>query len=417
MDRLQPTDKLTGLFFLFFFPACPDDPALGKSIHVDFRNGEVNSFTSAGGTPTYDDNGVSFTVAQAGDSPQLISLFYLMFGRVEFKMKAAPGVGIVSSLVFQSDDLDEIDLEWLGADTSTVQTNYFGKGITGNYDRAEFNPTPDNQADFVTYTVDWTSERIVWSVEGTVVRTLTADEAGNEYPQSPMTVRFGSWSGGDPANRPGTIEWAGGETDYSQGPFSMIVSEISITDYSTGSAYRYTDNSGSWASIEAVDGEINGNLGGAGDLTTTATATAAQTGSPTIPAGGIDGGSTTSTPTGWPWESSATPSTGSAPDGWVYTDDGKIVPAGSTSCPSATGESVCSPSASGSAAGEGSSTLSTVTKAAEITSGATSTSNEEGSNGDAPLENTASSAKVASILAPVLGSVAGAILLMAGLLI
>lgn len=297
---------------------------------MDFRNGEVNSFTSAGGIPTYDDQGVSFTVAKSGDSPQLISLFYIMFGRVDFKMKAAPGVGIVSSMVFQSDDLDEVDLEWLGADPNTVQTNYFGKGITGNYDRAQFNPTPHNQADFVSYTIDWTSERIVWSVEGTVVRTLTAEEAGYEYPQSPMTVRFGAWSGGDPANSEGTIQWAGGETDYSQGPFSMIVSEISVTDYSTGSAYRYTDNSGSWQSIEAIDGEINGNLDNVPEMTTTSSAAPASTGSPSIPAGGIDQGTTTSTPTGWPWDSSATASVGSAPDGWVFTDDGKIVPAPSS---------------------------------------------------------------------------------------
>ena len=246
-------------------------------------------------------------------------------------MKAAPGAGIVSSLVFQSDNLDEIDLEWLGGDPNTVQSNYFGKGITGNYDRAQFNPAPDNQARFVSYTIDWTSERIVWSVEGTVVRTLTAAEAGNQYPQSPMTIRFGSWSGGDPANSPGTIEWAGGPTDYSQGPFSMVVRDISITDYSTGSAYRYTDRSGSWQSIQAIDGEINGNLGGSPPLATTASADVAQTGSPSVPAGGIDQGSTTSTPTGWPWDSGATPSVGPAPSGWVYTDDGKIVPVPSDS--------------------------------------------------------------------------------------
>ncbi len=44
-------------------------------------------------------------------------------------MKAAPGAGIVSSVVLESDDLDEIDWEWVGATAGEAQSNYFGKGI------------------------------------------------------------------------------------------------------------------------------------------------------------------------------------------------------------------------------------------------------------------------------------------------
>lgn len=327
---------------------CPDDPALGQAISIDFTKGEVNSFTSAGGTPSYGSDGVSFTVAASGDSPQLISLFYIMFGRVECTMKAAPGTGIVSSLVLQSDDLDEIDLEWLGADNSQVQTNYFGKGITGNYDRGQFNPAAGNQDRFITYTIDWNAERIIWYVDGTVIRTLTASQAGNQYPQTPMTVRFGAWSGGDPSNNQGTIEWAGGYTNYAAGPYSMVVKSLSVTDYSTGSAYRYTDNSGSWTSIQAVDGKVNGNSNGAGEIKVTASAGVAQAGSPTVPVGGIDGGSSTSTPTGWPWDADATESTGAVPSGWVMTTDGKIVPSTSSTIDPTPSSSRSQPSSSAS---------------------------------------------------------------------
>ncbi|EEY18830.1 extracellular cell wall glucanase Crf1 [Verticillium alfalfae VaMs.102] len=97
------------------------------AIDVDFANGAVDTFIEAG-SPTYGRDGVSFTVAASGQAPQLMSLFYIMFGRVEITLKAAPGAGIVSSLVLQSDTLDEIDFEWLGADPHEVQTNYFGKG-------------------------------------------------------------------------------------------------------------------------------------------------------------------------------------------------------------------------------------------------------------------------------------------------
>lgn len=48
---------------------------------------------------------------------------------MSFFLKAAPGTGIVSSAILQSDDLDELDWEWLGGTdyASKVQTNYFGK--------------------------------------------------------------------------------------------------------------------------------------------------------------------------------------------------------------------------------------------------------------------------------------------------
>ncbi|KAI1338484.1 glycoside hydrolase family 16 protein [Xylariaceae sp. FL0016] len=292
--------------------SCDPDTALGMTIDVDFTQGEVNSFTATGGTPTYDSNGVTFTVAQSGDAPQLNSVFYIMFGRVEFTMKAAPGAGIVSSLVLESDCLDEIDNEWLGADSTEVQTNYFGKGITDTYNRGQFNPADGNQDEFITYVVDWTSERIVWTVGETTVRTLAYDDAeSGQYPQTPMRVKFGIWAGGDSSNPSGTIEWARGPTDYNDGPFSMTVQSIKVTDYSTGSKYTYSDTSGTWGSIVSTGGEINGNLNGAGGLTTTAVASAST--STNVPASGL-----TST------------DSSDLPEGWVMTSEGKMIPSSST---------------------------------------------------------------------------------------
>ena len=298
---------------------CPADTALGMAIDVDFTQGEVNSFTASGGTPEYGADGVTFTVAKSGDAPQLTSVFYIMFGRVEITMKCAPGAGIVSSFVLQSDDLDEIDMEWLGADDATVQTNYFGKGQTGAFDRGQFNPAANNQADYITYAVDWTSDRLVWYVGDTAVRTLTFDDANGQYPQTPMQVKFGAWSGGDSANAAGTISWARGPTDYSQGPFTMAVKSVKVTDYSTGKEYQYGDTSGSWTSIVAVDGEVNANVDAA--PTVSAVSGAATSLSPSIPAGGIGQGSSTAT---------AVASSNPIPSGWRMTSEGKIVPASST---------------------------------------------------------------------------------------
>ncbi|KAH6660377.1 glycoside hydrolase family 16 protein [Truncatella angustata] len=291
---------------------CSANTALGMTIDVDFTQGEVNSFSTSGGTPTYSSsNGATFTVAKSGDAPQLNSMFYIMFGRVEFYLKAAPGAGIVSSVVLQSDDLDEIDMEWLGADTDQVATNYFGKGQVTTYNRGEWNPAAGNQDGFLKYTIDWTSERIVWMVGETTIRTLTYENAEtDQYPQTPMQVKFGAWSGGDSSNSAGTISWARGPTDYSQGPFSMNIKSMVITDYSTGSSYSYGDTTGDWTSITSSGGTINGNLNGAGSLTVTATAGSTATAS--VPAGAL--GSSTAT------------YSASLPSGWRMTSSGKVVP-------------------------------------------------------------------------------------------
>jgi beta-glucanase (GH16 family) len=306
---------------LTFVAGCASDSALGKSISIDFRDGEVDSFTSSG-SPTYGSDGVSFTVAKSGDAPQLSSKFYIMFGKVEITMKAAPGAGIVSTLVLESDDLDEIDLEWLGADSTQVQTNYFGKGDVTTYNRGTYEPNEGNQDDFITYTVEYTAEQIVWSVGGTVVRVLTPATAdSNQYPQTPMQVKFGCWSAGDSSNAAGTISWARGPTDYSDGPFTMTVQSIAISDYSTGTSYSYSGTSGDWTDIVANGGEVNGNLPASATTIATAASPAITSNSPSIPAG-------------WPWVATATLSTSSTPvvtyagvpSGWTVSDTGKLIP-------------------------------------------------------------------------------------------
>ena len=310
--------------------ACPADSALGRSVSIDFTQGASDSFTSQG-NPTYDSNGVSFTVAKSGDSPQLTSKWYIMFGRVDVVLKAAPGAGIVSSFVMQSDDLDEIDWEWLGADSEEVQSNYFGKGQTTTYNRGAFHADPGSQAGFKTYTVEWTASQIVWQIDGVTVRTLEPANADNQYPQTPMQIKVGAWSGGDPTNSPGTIQWARGPTDYSKGPFTMQVKSISVQDYSTGSQYKYGDTSGTWQSIQAIGGEVNS--GGTPIETAAPAITSSSSGQP-IPFV-VKSSSTYVTPTVYPWVPLATTmSTATVaysnypglPSGWTVSSSGKVVP-------------------------------------------------------------------------------------------
>ena len=238
---------------------CPADPALGGSKSIDFTSGAASSDFSTSGPISYDgSNGAALTISKSGDSPTLTSEWYLMFGKVDIVMKAATGTGIVSSLVMQSDDLDEIDWEILGSQGTQVQTNYFGKGQTGSYDRGATSSDPTATSGFNTYTIDWSSEQIVWQINGQTVRTLLPANANGQYPQTPLQLKLGSWAGGDCSNAPGVIAWAGGSTDYSQGPFTMNIKSVTAQDYSTGKSYSYSDTDGTWQEVKSDGGNVNG---------------------------------------------------------------------------------------------------------------------------------------------------------------
>ncbi|KAI9738836.1 MAG: hypothetical protein M1834_008343 [Cirrosporium novae-zelandiae] len=375
--------------------SCPADTALGKSIAVDFTSGESSQFT-ASGSPTYGSNGAVFTISKSGDSPLLTSNWYIMFGKVEFTVKAAPGTGIVSSCVLQSDDLDEIDWEWLGAYNGEVQTNYFGKGDTSTYDRGTTVSFSGTQDDFHTYTIDWTAKKIVWSIDGTAVRTLTPATADtDQYPQTPMVVKFGAWSGGDSSNTEGTISWAGGETDYSSGPYSMYVKSVSVTDYSTGTSYSYGDQSGDWTSIESKGGSIGSNEDSSSVATVSVASdysTATSTNSVPAPFEGTHKQTSIYlTPTVYPWVAGSTTLTTSVnpsvtitnlPSGWHVTSSGKVVPnAGGSSQASAsfTQSSPASRSASASSGPEVLTTTNSQGLTTTITKSKTSTPSITGS--------------------------------------
>ncbi len=252
---------------------CSADTALATSIEVDFTDGKSSYFTAQtdNGEYTYNSSGLCLSIEARYDYPTVKSDFYIMYGKIEAVVKAASGTGIVSSVILQSDDGDEIDIEWLGGDTTQVQSNFFSKGNTSSYDRGAYHTVESPQTEYHTYSIDWAIDKTVWYIDGTAVRTLY-NTSSDGYPQSPQYVEIGIWAGGDSSNSEGTIEWAGGSTDYDDVPFTMYIQSITVEDYSTGSEYKYTDTSGDWTSIEAVDGTINGRVDSADDDITTVSA-------------------------------------------------------------------------------------------------------------------------------------------------
>ncbi|KAI5467644.1 concanavalin A-like lectin/glucanase domain-containing protein [Mariannaea sp. PMI_226] len=234
---------------------CAPDVGLATSKYsVDFTAGADNSNWQSigGGDVVYSKSGAEFTINKKGDSPTIQTSWYLMFGRIEVHMKAAPGQGVISSVVMLSDDKDEIDWEFLGGFPDEVQTNYFGKGDSSTPGRGGTSPVVGSQATSHNYTLDWTEKALSWYIDGTLMRTLTYSQAANgaQYPQTPSRVKLGIWAGGDPDNAAGTIAWAGGLTDFTKGPYTMTVESVSVTNYNPAKSYTYSDKSGAFSSIK-----------------------------------------------------------------------------------------------------------------------------------------------------------------------
>ncbi|GAQ10363.1 probable glycosidase crf1 [Aspergillus lentulus] len=337
---------------------CPSNKGLAASSYTaDFTSSSaLDQWKVTAGKVPVGPQGAEFSVAKKGDSPTIDTDFYFFFGKAEVVMKAAPGRGVVSSIVLESDDLDEIDWEVLGGDTTQVQTNYFGKGDTTTYDRGTYVPLAGPQETFHTYTIDWTKDAVTWSINGAVVRTLSYNDAkgGARFPQTPMRLRLGTWAGGDPSNPKGTIEWAGGLTDYGAGPYTMYVKSVRIENANPAESYTYSDNTGSWQSIKfdgAVDTSPSSSV-----TSTTRTATSTSTKSPST--------STLATST----KATPTPSgttSGSNSSSSSSTGSGSTTTGGSSS---STGSG--SGSSSGSGSGSGSSTSAGASVTPELSKGA-----------------------------------------------
>jgi beta-glucanase (GH16 family) len=243
---------------------CGPQPAFGNQREDhDFAQGACPNFVDESGTPvSYGSQGAQFSIKTEGHSPTIASSKFIFFGRVEVDLMASPGQGVVTAVVLQSADLDEIDWEWLGGDNTQVQSNYFGKGDTASYDRGAFHPVDQPTSRLHSYVIDWNPQRIEWIIDGTVVRTLNYKDAqgGTRYPQTPMQVKLGTWCAGLPNSPKGTVEWAGGYTNFALAPFDAWYQSITVIDYCGGSAactedvqqYVYGDRSGSMQSIQVV---------------------------------------------------------------------------------------------------------------------------------------------------------------------
>jgi beta-glucanase (GH16 family) len=133
-----------------------------------WANGGVFANVWSASQYTYRDGVLDISLAQQGDQYQsgaYLSLETYGYGRLEARLKAAAGSGIVNGLfTYTGSPHDEIDIEILGQDTTRAQFNYFVNGQGGHEHVVELGF--DAAQDYHVYAFEWSADSIRWFVDG-----------------------------------------------------------------------------------------------------------------------------------------------------------------------------------------------------------------------------------------------------------
>jgi beta-glucanase (GH16 family) len=238
------------------------------------------------GKPKTEDGNLIMTMPKNSVGTLFANNHYIWYGKISGKIKSSRGKGVVTAFILLSDVKDEIDYEWVGADLTNVQTNYYWQGVLDWHNSGNISVNGgDTFNDWHTYEIDWTPEKVDWIVDGSVQRTLKKADTYNEtskqfqFPQSPSRLQMSLWPAGQASNAQGTIDWAGGPIDWnsediqSKGYDYATVGEVSVKCYEAPSdvkktgdkSYIYT-NSAAMESDIAITGNdtVLGSLGATG---------------------------------------------------------------------------------------------------------------------------------------------------------
>lgn len=124
------------------------------------------------------------------------------YGLYEVSMRPAAVSGVISSFFtytgpyYSGAPWDEIDIEFLGNDTTRVQFNYYTNGAGGNEILHDLGFNAAHS--FNTYAFEWLEDAIHWYVNGQRVATATQN-----IPSSPGRIMMNLW------NTYGLDEWTG----------------------------------------------------------------------------------------------------------------------------------------------------------------------------------------------------------------
>lgn len=145
------------------------------------------------------------------------------YGCVESRLQVPNNSGIVTSLFIYTgpsdgNQHDEIDIEFLGKDTTRMQANYYTAGVGSHEVLIDLGF--DASKDFHRYGFRWSPTSIQWYVDGRVVH--TEDGSRGMLPAVPGRIMVNLWSG------VGVENWLGPFV-YSDSPINAYYDWIRFT--------------------------------------------------------------------------------------------------------------------------------------------------------------------------------------------
>lgn len=204
---------------------------------------------------------------------------YFGYGDYEVRMKPAKKAGTASTFFTCTGDYDtnpntgkpnpwdEIDIEFLGQDTTKVQFNYYVNGVGGHeymYDLGF-----DASEDFHTYGFRWAEDYITWFVDGKPVYRVDATES-NPMPSTAGRMLMNYWCGASAAEN-----WMGKYSDPGEeGPeYQWIKTSAKVDWGEIPEPVETEEYEGDWSKIAAQAVEFDKSDNGVGtDYTITPSA-------------------------------------------------------------------------------------------------------------------------------------------------
>ena len=207
------------------------DEPLNGTVLADFSKGEAETvFASDGWTNedvfntfwkddnvTYENGAMNLSITENPDGSMETNdgyfggegrtYQYFGYGDFEVRMKPSGKNGTCSAFFTCTGEYDldengdpnpwdEVDIEFLGNDTTQVQFNYYVDGVGGHEKKIDLGF--DASEDFHNYGYRWTEDYIVWFVDGKPVYKVEATEK-NPLPSTPGRILMNYWCGTEKA--------------------------------------------------------------------------------------------------------------------------------------------------------------------------------------------------------------------------
>ena len=217
-----------------------DNPNGSEETFTEYYGGEMRTYQYFG----YGDYEVSM---KPSNKPGTASTFFTCTGSYDTN----PHTG-------QPNPWDEIDIEFLGEDTTKVQFNYYVNGVGGHeymYDLGF-----DASEDFHTYGFRWTEDYITWFVDGEPVYRVDATES-SPMPSTAGRMLMNYWCGSSAAEN-----WMGKfENPDDKGPEYQWVKTSAEVDWGEiPEPVEVEEYEGDWSKIDAASVEFSNSDNGVG---------------------------------------------------------------------------------------------------------------------------------------------------------